>query len=171
MASINDVNQFIDTTSPEDTENKLLTFFCDDQLFGISIAHVVQIVGMQEIISNPESLDYAKGIIHLRGSIIPVIDTSLRLKKPETQYGERTCIIISAIGDLTTGFIVDGVDEVISVEKDLIVIPPKSSVDTANQYITGIATIHGKVILIMDIQKLFTSSEIEQIGQSGQLQT
>lgn len=171
MASINDFNQFIDTTWPEDTENKYLTFFCNDQLFGLSIAHVVQIVGMQEITPIPESLDYAKGIIHLRGSIIPVIDTRLRLKKSETQYDERTCIIISTIGDLTMGFIVDGVDEVINVEKDLIAVPPKSSLDTANRYITGIATIHNKVILIMDIQKLFTASEIEQIEQSGQVHT
>ena len=165
MTSINNINQFIDATMPEDTDNKFLTFFCDDQLFGVSIAHVVQIVGMQEITPIPESLDYAKGIINLRDSIIPVIDTRLRLKRPKTQYNERTCIIISTIGDLDMGFIVDGVDEVINSGKDLIIPPTKSTVDIINQYITGIVTLHSKVILIMDIQKLFAPSEIERIRQ------
>lgn len=165
MNSINNVNQSIDTTSPEDTDNKFLTFFCDNQIFGIPIVHVVQIVGMQKITSIPESPDYAKGMINLRGSIIPVIDTRLRLKKPEIQYDERTCIIISNIGELTTGFIVDGVDEVIGVNQDLIIPPPKSSVDTVNQYIIGIVNIQNKLVLIMDIQKLFTPSEIERLRQ------
>ena len=165
MTSMNDVNQFASTALPEDTADKFLTFFCDNQLFGISIAHVVQIVGMQKITAIPESPDYAKGIINLRGSIIPDIDTSLRLKRPETQYDERTCIIISTIGDLKTGFIVDGVDEVIHIEQGLIMPPPQSTVGITNQYITGITNIHNKTILIMDIQKLFTPSEIEQIRQ------
>ena len=104
-------------------------------------------------------------MINLRGSIIPVIDTRLRLKKPEIQYDERTCIIISNIGELTTGFIVDGVDEVIGVNQDLIIPPPKSSVDTVNQYIIGIVNIQNKLVLIMDIQKLFTPSEIERLRQ------
>ncbi len=64
MNSINNVNQSIDTTSPEDTDNKFLTFFCDNQIFGIPIVHVVQIVGMQKITSIPESPDYAKGMIN-----------------------------------------------------------------------------------------------------------
>lgn len=163
--SIQNVNQIISNSSSEDVENKFLTFFCDGQLFGVSIAHVVQIVGMQDITHIPESLDYMKGIINLRGSIISVIDTRARLKKPEVKYDERTCIIISAIGDLTTGFIVDNVDEVINVDWDSIIAPPESSIDSTNRYITGIVTIHDKVILIMDIQKLFTPSEIERIRQ------
>lgn len=163
--SIQNVKQFVDTTSLQDRENKFLTFFCDQQLFGVSISHIVQIVGMQEITSIPETLDYLKGIINLRGCIIPVIDSRLRLKNPEAQYDERSCIIITTIKDRTTGFIVDGVDEVINVDPELIVPTPKSTINTENKYITGIATIHNKVILIMDIQKLFASSEIELIKQ------
>jgi purine-binding chemotaxis protein CheW len=164
-SSINDVNILIDNTSSEEIENKYLTFFCDEQLFGISIAHVVQIVGMQKITAIPESPDYMKGIINLRGNIIPVIDTRVRLKKHQITYDERTCIIISTIGDLTTGLIVDGVDEVINVEKGVIIPTPKSATDTANQYVSGVVTLGNKTILIMDIQKMFTKSEIEQISQ------
>ena len=93
-----------------------------------------------------------KGIINHRGSIIPVIDTRARLKKPETAYDERTCIIISTIEDLTTGFIVDSVDEVINVDKNMIIPTLKSATVTANQYATGVVTIGEKTILIMDIQ-------------------
>ncbi|MEA5010184.1 MAG: chemotaxis protein CheW [Angelakisella sp.] len=163
--SMKDVNQSIDITSSQDTENKFLTFFCEQQLFGVPIAHIVQIVGMQEITPIPETLDCLKGIINMRGCIIPLIDIRLRLKKPEAQYDERTCIIITTIEDLTTGFIVDGVDEVINVAPELILPAPKYAIDTLNEYITGIATIHNKVILIMDIQRLFTPSEIERIRQ------
>jgi len=105
------VNNLYVENSDEDTlRNKFLTFFIEDQLFGISIADVVQIVGMQDITKVPEFPSYAKGVINLRGIIIPIIDVRLRLKKEEAAYNERTCIIVTNINGSYIGFIVDSVN-------------------------------------------------------------
>ncbi|MEG0650505.1 MAG: chemotaxis protein CheW, partial [Oscillospiraceae bacterium] len=114
--------QQIDTS---EMDGKYLTFWTDKQLFGVPIAHVVQIVGMQNITEVPEFPYYAKGIINLRGSIIPLIDARLRLGKAEAEYNERTCVIVTSINEHFVGFIVDEVDAVVTIADDLIVPPPR----------------------------------------------
>lgn len=148
----------------EDTlRNKYLTFYTDNQLFGIRIADVVQIVGMQEITTVPEFPSYAKGIINLRGIIIPIIDVRLRLKKEEIEYNERTCIIVTNIKDSYIGFIVDSVNEVTNIHKDNISNPPQMGADYVNTYITGIAKVNNSIILLIDLKKILNEKEIELI--------
>ncbi len=105
----------------ESLQDKFLTFTCDNQLYAIPINLVIQIIGMQEITEIPDSPPYAKGIINLRGNIIPIIDTRLRFKKPEIPYTHRTCTIIAKINDLSIGFVVDGVEDVETIDFDAIV--------------------------------------------------
>lgn len=148
----------------EDTmQNKYLTFYTDEQLFGIPIADVVQIVGMQEITKVPEFPYYAKGIINLRGTIIPIIDVRLRLKKKEIEYNERTCIIVTNIKDSNVGFIVDSVNEVANIYEDNISAPPQIGTNYVNKYITGVAKLNNIVILLMDLKKILDEKEIELI--------
>ena len=90
-------NLDIENLDDDTLRNKYLTFFIEEQLFGVPIADVVQIVGMQDITKVPEFPSYAKGVINLRGIIIPIIDVRLRLKKEEITYNERTCIIVTNI--------------------------------------------------------------------------
>ncbi len=78
---------------------------------------MVQIISMQEITPLPDFPEYAKGVINLRGNIIPVIDMRIRLKKPEAEYNESTCIIVTNIQDTYIGFIVDTVDEVVDISR------------------------------------------------------
>ncbi|WP_326910465.1 chemotaxis protein CheW [Sedimentibacter sp. MB31-C6] len=148
----------------EDTlRDKYLTFFTDKQLFGIPIADVVQIVGVQEITSVPEFPNYAKGIINLRGTIIPIIDMRLRLNKEEIEYNERTCIIVTNIQGVFIGFIVDSVNEVTNIDKNNISEPPKMGVDYINSYITGVAKQENKIILLLNTQKLLNEKEVEMV--------
>lgn len=148
----------------EDTlKNKYLTFYTEHQLFGIPIADVVQIVGVQEITKVPEFPDYAKGVINLRGTIIPIIDVRLRLKKEEKQYDERTCIIVTSINGSYIGFIVDSVDEVAKISEGNISNPPKMGSDYTSKYITGIAKMENKIVLLMDLKKMLNEKEIEMI--------
>ncbi len=137
-----------------DTKGKYLTFFIDGQPFGIPISEVVQIIGIQEITEIPEYPVYAKGVIHLRGSMIPVIDFRLRLGKPETPYTERTCIIVLSIGGLGFGLIVDEVDEVTAISEAEIASPPNISAE-ADSYLTGVARLHEKTVLLIWAAKLF----------------
>lgn len=155
---------FLDSNLDEDTLlNKYLTFYTDSQLFGISIADVVQIVGIQEITAVPEFPSYAKGVINLRGIIIPIIDFRLRLRKEEAAYNERTCIIVTSINGSYIGFIVDSVNEVTNILNDNISNPPKMGADYTNTYITGIAKLDTNIILLIDLKKILNDKELELI--------
>ncbi|HCX61255.1 MAG TPA: chemotaxis protein CheW [Clostridiales bacterium] len=146
----------------EDTlKGKYLTFYTDNQLLGISIADVVQIVGMQEITAVPEFPSYAKGVINLRGIIIPIIDVRLRLKKEEIGYNERTCIIVTNINGSYIGFIVDEVNEVTNIDNENISDPPKMGSDYTNTFITGIAKLNNRIVLLIDLKKVLDEKEIE----------
>lgn len=148
----------------EDTQkDKYLTFYTEEQLFGISIKDVVQIVGMQEITTVPEFPAYAKGVINLRGIIIPIIDMRIRLKKPEIAYNERTCIIVTSINDSYIGFIVDSVNEVTNISEGDISNPPQMNTDNISTYITGIAKLGNKIVLLIDLKRILNEKEIELI--------
>lgn len=143
----------------DEMSGKYLTFWTDSQLFGIPIADVVQIVGVQTITTIPEFPEYAKGIINLRGSIIPVIDMRLRLHKTEIAYNERTCIIVINTQKNLIGFIVDAVDEVTKIEGESISNPPKMTADPSNDYLIGIAKIESKVVLLLDTDKILNNKK------------
>lgn len=153
------VTQAIEETDTSEMEGKYLTFWTDNQLFGVPIAHVVQIVGMQTVTEIPEYPSYAKGVINLRGAIIPLIDVRLRIGKPETAYNERTCIIVTDINDHDVGFIVDGVDAVIYIDNSLIEPPPQFS-GGADGYITGIGKLDNRVVLLMDTRKIVGAEDL-----------
>lgn len=106
-----------------------------------------------------------KGIIDLRGSIIPVIDVRLRLHKQEVPYNERTCIIVISIQESLMGLIVDAVDEVANIEDEAISASPKISQDTTNAYLTGVAKLQSKVVLLLDSTKILKADEIAEIIQ------
>lgn len=133
---------------------KYLTFWIEEQLYGVPISDVVQIIGVQEITEVPEFPYYAKGIVNLRGSIIPVIDVRLRFGKMEIPYDERTCIIVTSINKVLTGFIVDSVDEVTDISDEEITPPPKASVEYADTYLTSIGKPGDKLVLLLDANKI-----------------
>lgn len=150
-----------DFSLEEDTlRNKYLTFFISEQTFGIAVKDVVQIVGVQEITPVPEFPVYAKGIINLRGSIIPIIDVRLRLNKEEVEYNDKTCIIVTNIQDSYIGFIVDSVNEVTNIEKNNISEPPKMGSVYENKFLIGVAKLGDKITLLLDIQKMLTEEEL-----------
>jgi len=153
------------STNLDESNERYLTFWTDDQLFGIPIAAVEQIVKMQKITVIPEFPDYAKGVIDLRGNMIPIIDVRLRLHKNEVAYNERTCIIVTDIQEKLIGLIVDAVDEVTKIENATISAPPKITSDATDSYLTGIAKCENKVILLLDSEKILKNEEISEIVQ------
>lgn len=148
-------------------EKKYLTFWTDNELFGIPIKDVVQIISMQDITALPDFPAYAKGVINLRGEIVPVIDMRIRFGKPEIEYNESTCIIVTNIDDTYMGFIVDTVDEVTDIDDDKISPPPKVSKDITNRYLTGIGQTGDKVILLVDTAKILTENEFEMVTETA----
>lgn len=142
----------------EDTQNeKYLTFALDNESYGISINNVVEIIGMQPITLVPELPNYIKGIINLRGKVIPVMDVRLRFRKEFREYNDRTCIIVVDIDGVGMGLIVDSVSEVLVISEQDIVPPP--NLNKTNKYIRGIGKIGSEVKLILDCDKLISDDE------------
>lgn len=139
----------------EDTQKgKFLTFSLEDEFYGIEIMHVIEIVGIQVITAVPELPEYVKGIINLRGKIIPVMDVRLRFKKEPKEYNDRTCIIVINIKDISIGLIVDSVSEVILIPDEDIIAPPDMGASDENKYIKSIGKVENGIKLIIDCEKL-----------------
>lgn len=152
----------------EDTmRGRFLTFAVGDGVFGIEIRYVTEIIGMQPINCLPEVPEYIKGIINLRGKIIPVVDMRLKLKKEEAGYTDRTCIVVVETGESSAGLIVDSVAEVIVIQDQDIVPPPDVQSDTGGRYLSGVGKVDAGVVLLLDCKLLFRNAEIEDIRMEG----
>ncbi len=144
----------------EDTQKgKYLTFTVGSEDYGLEIQYITEIIGIQKITQIPELPEYMKGIINLRGKIIPVMDIRLRFKKEPREYNDRTCVIVVEINGLSVGLIIDSVSEVISIPEQNIVKPPQINNQYNNRYIKGIGKTENDVKLLIDCEKLFTDRE------------
>ena len=151
----------------EDTQkDRYLTFSLGSESYGIEIRYVTEIVGIQMITKVPELLDYVKGVINLRGKIVPVMDMRLRFRKEEITYNERTCIIIVDILDTTIGLIVDGVSEVITILEQDIEDKPNMNKTINNQYINKIGKVGYEVKLLLDCNMLVDLEELQNITKN-----
>jgi len=146
----------------EDTQkDKFLTFLVGREEYAIEIKYVTEIIGgMQVVTEVPELPDYIRGIINLRGKIIPVMDVNLRFKKEPPQYGDRTCITVIEINDLLVGLIVDYVAEVLTIENENVVDPPADRTGFTNRYIKGIGKVGNSVKLILDCRILLGDEDL-----------
>ena len=159
----------------EELETRYLTFRTDGQLFGIPITEIVQIAKIQEIIRLPEQPPYVKGIINLRGQIIPVIDVCLRFGKQAAAFTERTCIIIAHVKGSDFGLIVDEVDEVADIRAEQISEPPRISADAdqVNAYLTGIARLKAggnqkeRIALLLHAARIVGEAELPSLSQAA----
>ncbi len=154
----------IDETAEDTQKGKFLTFSIGKEAYGFEIKHVTEIIGIQEITEVPELPIYVKGIINLRGKIIPVMDVRLRFKKEPREYNDRTCIIVIDIRDISIGLIVDHVAEVVVIDPENIVPPPTIKTGFHNRYIKGIGKVGSEVKLLLDCDKLLNDEEIDTIN-------
>jgi len=150
----------------EDTlKGRFLTFSLGNESYGIEVKYVTEIIGMQAITEIPELPEYVKGVINLRGKIIPVMDVRLRFKKEPREYNDRTCVIVVDINDISIGLIVDTVSEVITIPEEDIVEPPQMNKELNNRYIKSIGKVGSDVKLLLDCEKLLTANEIEVLSE------
>lgn len=148
----------------EDTQKgKFLTFALGAEVFGIEIKYVTEIIGMQSITEVPELPAYVRGIINLRGKIIPVIDIRLRFKKPLQKYNDRTCIIVVDIKEITVGMIVDTVAEVVNIAEENLVAPPQMNSHFQQRYLKAIGKVDKEIKLILDCDRLLTDDETAEL--------
>jgi len=163
-----DGNMEVFAEMEEDTQKeKYLVFTIGKEDYGIEIKFVTEIIGIQAITPIPELAEYVRGVINLRGRIIPVIDVRLRFKKESREYDDRTCIIIVEIRDMSIGLIIDRVSEVVSIPDENIAPPPDINKGFHNKYIKGIGKVGNSVKLVLDCEKLLSEDEIENLSNIG----
>ena len=151
----------------EDTQHgRFLAFALDDETFCIEIKYVTEIIGIQPITRVPEVPDFIKGIINLRGRIVPVIDMRLKFGKLPMEYNDRTCIIVVETKTLSVGFIVDNVAEVVSIDDENIVPPPDVRVGMQSNYIKGIGKVGNDVKLLLNCEKLLDEDIQEPMAEA-----
>ena len=144
----------------EDTQkDKYLTFTLGEELYGIDIRAVIEIIGIMPITKVPEVPAYVQGIINLRGKIIPVVDMRLRFGQEYRPYSDRTCVIIISVNDGLIGLSIDGVSEVLTIPENSIVPPPELK-SVRNRYVKNIGKLsEEKVVLLLDWKKLFSTED------------
>ena len=150
---------------------KYLTFKMADEDYGISLLKVREIIGMMPITSVPRTPDFVKGVINLRGKVIPVTDLRLRFGMPEIDYTDRTCIIVVEVaGQDTTlqmGIVVDAVTEVLPVKAEEIEAAPEFGAKVDTNYIMGMANMDGSVKILLDIDRVLTAEEIAELEKAA----
>ena len=149
-----------------------MTFQIGTDVFGIELKYVNEIIPMQYMAPVPEVEHYIKGLINLRGKVIPVIDVRLRFKQEAFEYNDRTCIIVINVKSTIVGLIVEKIAEVVEIKEENILPPPKigHTDKVQNKYVYGIGKVGNSVKLLLDPDKLLNDEDlsvVEQVNDIG----
>ena len=160
---------FLEDEEDSAKENKHLLFKLGDEEYGINISMVQSIEEMQTIIAVPDMPSYVKGVINLRGKIIPVLDLRTKFGMEPRGYDDRTCMIITHIEEDYMGLIVDTVSEVIDITSGEIEPPPAFKSNAGqNHHISGIGKVGDEVKILIDVSKLIHEEELDDIRATAQ---
>ncbi|MDM8515389.1 chemotaxis protein CheW [Desulfobacterales bacterium HSG16] len=155
----------------DNKEGKYLTFTLADEEYGIGILKIKEIIGMMPITSVPQTPEFVKGVINLRGKVIPVMDLRIRFDLEASDYTDRTCIIVVEIGgensNVMIGIVVDTVSEVLNIKSVEIEPAPSFGTELDTEYILGIAKIEGGVKILLDIDRVLRSDELSMLESVG----
>jgi len=150
---------------------RYLTFFLGDEQYGIAIDRIKEIIAMMKVTQVPKTPHYMRGVINLRGSIIPIVDTRLRFGMELREPDMHTAIIIVEVEKVNVGFIVDRVEEVASIDSANLSEPPKFGSHIDTDFICSMAQIDENVVMILDVLKLFEADELLSLEQMQKTQT
>lgn len=150
---------------------KYLTFVMAGEEYGIQVRRVREIVGMVPITRVPRTPKHVRGILNLRGKVVPVMDLRLKFDLPEAEYHERTCIIVvdaqGGAGTAMTGVVVDQVTEVVTIQADEIEPPPRTGTHTRSDYILGMAKLRSGLKILLDIERIVAADAIAAVATTG----
>jgi purine-binding chemotaxis protein CheW len=142
---------------------ELLTFTLGSEEYGIDILKVQEIRGYDAVTTIANSPDFIKGVINLRGIIVPIIDMRIKFKLGNVTYNELTVVIILNVAKRVVGIVVDGVSDVIALTADQLKHAPEFSASLDMQYITGLGTVDERMIIVMDIEKLMAGRDMDLV--------
>ncbi len=163
-----DLDNYQASDMEEDTlKDQFLSYSLGKEFYAVEIVYVTEIIGIQNITEVPNVKDHIKGIINLRGMIIPVVDIRYRFGMTILPYNDRTCIIVVTVNNSQIGLIVDEVQEVLTIASDKIFSAPHTYKGSKSKFIEGVTKINENVIIILDIQKLLYDENefVEEVAE------
>ncbi len=148
----------------EDTQkDKYLTFHLAGEDYGIEIQYVIEIIGIQTITDVPDMPVFIRGVINLRGKVVPIMDVRARFGIEAREYDDRTCIIVVNIDNTEVGLVVDEVSEVADIPEENVEPAPKTHKNNEDSYIQGMGKINTDVKILLDVHKLLFSGEMREL--------
>jgi purine-binding chemotaxis protein CheW len=151
--------------------NSYLTFKLGEEIFGANVSKVLNILEMTKITKVPKAPNYMKGVINLRGSVLPLIDTRIKFDMPETEYTTNTCILVLDIDlggePVHVGALVDSVQEVIEIDAAQILPPPSIGSKYKSEFIEGMAKINDEFIMLLNMDLIFSNNELSLLRDSS----
>ena len=146
-------------------ENQFVTFNIAKELYGVSVLKVQEIIGMTRITYVPNALNYLKGVINLRGAVVPMIDMRLKFNIEEKEYDNFTVIIIVEVKDRLIGMIIDSVQDVLSIPVTVIQEVPHFSSKIETDFIESIGQKGDELIIILDVERVISIEELKELGK------
>lgn len=145
-------------------ERQFVTFIIGEELYGVDVTSVQEIIGMTQITHMPNSVPFMKGVINLRGSVVPVIDMRMKFRMKEKEYDAFTVIIIVEVRERLVGMIVDSVSDVVKVPLNSIQDTPHFTSKIQTDFIAGIGQIENNLIIMLDVDAVMTSDELAAVA-------
>lgn len=143
--------------------NRFLTFYLEDEVYGVHISDVKEIIAMMKTTPVPKTPKFIQGVMNLRGNIIPVVDMRLKFDMPSIPPHMYTAIVIIKLDEKQIGFIVDKVEEVINVDDEHLSLPPEFGGHIDTRFIKNMAQYKQKVVMILDLLALFGDEELSMV--------
>lgn len=148
----------------DELAGKSLTFYIDDIMYALPLTNVIEIINVQAIAKVPGTPAYVKGVINLRGSIVPLVDVRLKFGKMERDYDDQTNFVITQLGDMQVGLAVDRVSNVVKADTvDISSLPEFSTVNT-NRYMTSVSRIGGRLVMNLNAETILEDDNILNLG-------
>ncbi len=143
---------------------QFVTFCLGDEEYGVDILKVQEIIGITPVTKVPYLPDFIKGVINLRGIVVPIVDLRLRFLLPAAEYTDRTCVVIIKVADRVVGMVVDSVSEVMEIAEAMIDATPSFGHGVRTDFIEGMGKVEERLILLLNIERLFTEGEMQEIN-------
>ena len=152
-----------------ETVPQYLTFVVADEVYGVPIEYIAEIIGAQRLTSVPDSRPFMRGVINLRGTVIPVMDVRTRLSMEPRNVDERTCIVVVQLDEVVVGLLVDTISEVIDVPPSSIETAPKrKTVSAGDSVVTGLVQLDGEVKILIDLGRLLNDAPAAREACAGE---
>jgi len=148
-----------------DIEGKFLTFVLGEEIYGIEILKAREIIGLMDITTVPQTPDYMKGVINLRGKVIPVIDLRKKFSMQGGVHTQETCVIVVEVNSSSIGLIVDSVSEVSDITGEEIENAPSFGQGIDTSFIMGLGKVKDKIIILLDIDAVLSTEELEMVEE------